>query len=216
MSGELVLTLGDRDADLRMIGGGAWTLPTGVETLLESELADPPKGRPAPEQLTNALGRVHDDLDEIIIDAPIVAAAPTLTVVGDHAVMLARVEIGSDDVDPPLDLARRDIDEVFRTIVAEPTSERVDNPGLDPDHVESIVATCCYVLAILRRLGDAEAADAELAKAGTMRRDLCFPNRHEDIAVLTSAIEHQPGDALARFALPHLVFFFQRAVQGCR
>ncbi|MEM9745527.1 MAG: hypothetical protein AAF945_02440 [Actinomycetota bacterium] len=153
MSGELVLTLGDRDAALRMVGGGAWTLPTGVVTLLESELADPPRGRPAPEQLTNALGRVHDDLDEIIIDAPIVAAAPTLTVVGDHGVMLARVEIGSDDVTPPLDLARRDIDEVFRTIVAEPSSERVDNPGLDPDHVESIVATCCYVLAILRRLG---------------------------------------------------------------
>ena len=59
-------------------------------------------------------------------------------------------------------------------------------------------------VAILRRLGDTEAADAELAKAATMRRDLCFPNRHEDIAVLTAAIEHQPGDALAPFALGNL------------
>lgn len=153
MSGGLMLTLRERDADLRMVGGGGWTLPTGIETLLEGELADPPRGRPAPEQLTNALGRVHDDLDEVIIEAPIVAAAPSLTVVGDHGVMLARVEIGRDDVEVPLALARRDVDEVFRTIVAEPPSERVDNPGLDPDHVESIVATCCYVLAILRRLG---------------------------------------------------------------
>ena len=84
MTGELVLTLGDREARLRMVGGGSWTLPTGVDALLESELADPPGGRPAPEQLTNALGRVHDDLDEIIIESPIVAAAPSLTVVGDH------------------------------------------------------------------------------------------------------------------------------------
>ena len=45
-----------------------------------------------------------------------------------------------------------DADEVFRTLVAEPRSERLHNPGLDTAHVDTIIGTLCIVLAIMRRL----------------------------------------------------------------
>lgn len=151
-AGALVATVGDTSVRVRMIGGGSWELPVGVTALLDGPLSDPPSGRPRPEQLTNALGVVHDHFDDVVIESPIVAAAPSLTVMGDHAVMLARVEIGRDDVDLPATLERRDVDEVFRTLVSESRDERADNPGLDAGHADSIVATCCIVLAIVRRL----------------------------------------------------------------
>jgi exopolyphosphatase/pppGpp-phosphohydrolase len=81
-----------------------------------------------------------------------VLGAVTVTISGPHALVLACVELGADSVPEGYTLARTDADEVFRTLVAEPVSERLHNPGLQPDHVESIIGTCCVVLAVMRRL----------------------------------------------------------------
>ncbi len=148
--GGLTVAIGDTQLDLAMTGGGSWRLPVGPATIIEGELEG--SDVPAPAQLTNALGTVHDHLDDVIIEAPIVAAAPSVLFVGPHAEMLARVELGLDDVPAGYRLERADADEVFRTLVAEPRAERVHNPGLEPAHVDTIVATCCVVLAIVRRL----------------------------------------------------------------
>lgn len=147
--GSLVATIGDRAIELAMLGGATWTVPIGVSDLVDGPLerAD----RPRPEQLTNALGAVTDHLDDVVIEAPIVASAPALVLAGPHAEMVARVELGSDVVPDDYTLDRSDADEVFRTIVAEPRSERIDNPGLDADHVDSVVGALCAVLALLRR-----------------------------------------------------------------
>ena len=134
-------------------------MPVGPRTIGADEF----EGRdpPPPACLTNALGIVHDHLDDILIESPIIAAAPSIVFVGHHAGSLARVEIGADAVPAGYRATRADIEEVFRTMVAEPPEERRANPGLDDDHVGTIIATCCVVLAIMRRLALGEARFVE-------------------------------------------------------
>lgn len=148
--GGLTVTIGPSSTTVAMNGGGEWQLDVGPSTLLEGELShsDPP----SPADLTNALAAVHDRFEDVLIEAPIVAAAPSVVVVGPHATSLARVELGLEDVPDDYVLRRTDADEVFRTLVAEPVAERRHNPGLAPDDVETIIGTCCVVLAIIRRL----------------------------------------------------------------
>jgi hypothetical protein len=148
--GGLTIDIDDRELTVTMTGGAQWTLPIGPATLVDGELerADTPH----PAQLTNALGVVHDHFDDILVVAPIVAAAPSIEFRGRHAVGLAQVEIGSDAVSGRAVVQRADVDEVFRTLVSESVADRTHNPGLPADQVETIIATCCVVLAIVRRL----------------------------------------------------------------
>jgi len=148
--GSLMFEILDHEVRIMMTGGGEWTLPIGPTTLVDNELerAD----RPAPEQLTNALGIVTDHLDDVIRESSLVTAAPSVGFTGDHAAALARVELGRTALPDDYRLERVDADEVFRTLVAEPRSERLHNPGLSADHVDTIVGTCCVVLAVMRRL----------------------------------------------------------------
>lgn len=148
--GALSVSVDDRHTTLSIVGGDAWTMPIGVATLVERELEQ--ADRPAPAQLTNALGIVTDHLDDVLREAPTVVAARPVACVGPHAIGLARVELGLDVVPAEYTLSRADADEVFRTLVAEPSAERLHNPGLDPAQVHTIVATCCVVLAVMRRL----------------------------------------------------------------
>ena len=148
--GSLRIAIGDRDLTVELVGGASWTLPVGPVRLVERELER--AGRPAPEQLTNALGIVTDHLDDIIRDSPMVLAATAVTFTGHHATVLARVELGTDDAPDDYELHRADADEVFRTLVAEPVDDRLHNPGLPAADVESVIGTCCVVLAVMRRL----------------------------------------------------------------
>jgi exopolyphosphatase/pppGpp-phosphohydrolase len=148
--GSLHIVIADRSIEVELIGGATWLLPVGPLTLVENELER--AVQPAPAQLTNALGIVSDHLDDVVRESPMVLGAVTVTISGPHALVLACVELGADSVPEGYTLARTDADEVFRTLVAEPVSERLHNPGLQPDHVESIIGTCCVVLAVMRRL----------------------------------------------------------------
>jgi exopolyphosphatase/pppGpp-phosphohydrolase len=156
--GALTVSVGDRSIGVEMVGGGSWTLPVGPATLVDGDLAD--TDPPSPASLTNALGLVRDHLEDVIIEAPIVAAAPALVLRGRHVGTLARVEVGANEVPADYVLARSDADEVFRTLVAEPAAERCHNPGLPPEEVDTVVGTCCVVLTFLRRL-DLQAATVE-------------------------------------------------------
>jgi hypothetical protein len=148
-AGTLTLRFDDRSTDV-LIDGATFTLPIGPMTLLEGPLerADPP----SPAHLTNALGLVADHLDDIIIAAPSVAQTPSVSAVGPHAEAMARVEIGASLIPAGYRLRRSDADEVFRTLATEPVVDRRHNPGLDDGHVESIIATCCMILGVMRRL----------------------------------------------------------------
>lgn len=148
-TGLLTVRIDDRSTDV-IIDGVTFTLPIGPLTLFEGPLerADPP----SPTHLTNALGLVADHLDDIMIAAPSVAHSPSVIAVGSHAEAMARVEIGDFEIPAGYRLRRSDADEVFRTLATEPVVDRRHNPGLDDDHVESIIATCCMILGVMRRL----------------------------------------------------------------
>ena len=166
-AGDLTVTIHDRHTDLEatdpsLPGRRTYAIPIGPLSLVDDvfERRDPP----TTAALTNALGIVHDHLDDVVIEAPAVAATASIVFAGHHARSLAQVEIGSIDLPAACRLDRAGIDEVFRTIVAESPAERRHNPGLDDAHLDTIVATCCIVLAIMRRLAlhDAEFHDAVL------------------------------------------------------
>lgn len=153
--GSLVIEIADRELRITQLGGGEWSLPVGPTLLVERELGH--ADRPAPEQLTNALGIVSDHLDDVVRESAMVLTAPTIAFSGRHAVGLGRVELGADSLPASYTLSRADADEVFRTIVAEPIADRLHNPGLDPAEVETVIGTCCVVLAVMRRLERSEA-----------------------------------------------------------
>ena len=148
--GSLRVAIGDHSLEVDLVGGASWTIPVGPLTLVERELEH--AVQPAPAQLTNALGIVTDHLDDVVRESPMVMDVVDVVVSGPHATALAFVELGTESMPDGYTLQRVDADEVFRTLVAEPISERLHNPGLDPDRVESIIGTCCVVLAIMRRL----------------------------------------------------------------
>jgi exopolyphosphatase/guanosine-5'-triphosphate,3'-diphosphate pyrophosphatase len=148
--GTLTITVDDHALVVDVTGGGGHTVPVGPLTLLAGPLngGDPP----APADLTNALGLVHDHLDDLLIEAPSIAAAPAVILVGRHAEAMALVEIGTHLLPAGYELRRPDADEVFRTLAVESLADRRHNPGLPDEHAESIIATCCVILGIMRRL----------------------------------------------------------------
>lgn len=166
--GGLTVDIDDASTTITMTGGSQWTFAVGPDTLLDNELerADPPK----PAMLTNALGLVHDHIDDIIVAAPSVLASPSVVFTGHHAEALARTETGRTDLAARTKLRRADADDVFRTMVAEPIEQRRHNPGLDDIHVETIVPTLCIVLAIMRRLGLEQVEVCTAANDGPNRR----------------------------------------------
>jgi uncharacterized protein len=126
------------------------TIPVGPTTLLGSELVDPDP--PTPIQLTNALGVVSDHLDDVVREDPGVAAARDVRVLGPEPWHLAQVERGGGVTEAAVPLDREAAEDVFRVLATEPRADRLHNPGLEPDRVDTILGTCCVVLAIMRRL----------------------------------------------------------------
>jgi uncharacterized protein len=125
-------------------------IPVGPTTLLQRELADPDP--PAPAQLTNALGVVSDHLEDVIRAEPGVSAAREVRLTGADPWHLAVVERGGDVTDATVPLAREAAEDVFRALATERRADRLHNPGLDPRRVDTILGTCCLVLAVMRRL----------------------------------------------------------------
>jgi exopolyphosphatase/pppGpp-phosphohydrolase len=148
--GALFLAIDDHRVDVSITGGGAWSIPLGPQSLFDGVLEQ--RDKPSPSHLTNALGFIHDYFDDIVVMAPSVLATPSVTATGPHATALARVELGNEHVPTDYHLQRADADEVFRTLVAEPRAERLHNPGLASNDVDTVIGTLCIVLAIMRRL----------------------------------------------------------------
>ncbi len=160
--GSLLVTIDDRIVSIELVGGGSWRLPVGPVTLVDDQLEHAP--RPTPEQLTNALGIVTDHLDDAVRESPMLADAPVVAFAGHHADALGRVEIGADHLPDGYEIRRHDADEVFRTLVAETVDDRRHNPGLRRGEAETIIGTCCVVLAVMRRL---ELDSALIVASGT-------------------------------------------------
>lgn len=133
---EIVVVLDDRRVPL----------PVGVLTLSADLTTDPPR----PEDLTNAIGLVADHLDDVVRDRPDLVGAE-LTISGPEVTAMVAVEVGGP-ASLPFELGRAAAEDVFRTIVTEVRADRAHNPGLDVLLVDRIVAGCCAVVAVMRKL----------------------------------------------------------------
>ena len=162
----LVVDIGGGSTEL-MFGSDAAATPlvasadVGAVRLTEIELhADPPR----PEELTNAIGRADDLIDdairemfpadpvgglEVLRNATLVGIAGTITTV-------AAVEIGLPAYDPAavhgFRLTREAAEDVFRTLATERLADRIHNPGLPADRADVVVGGCCILVALMRRL----------------------------------------------------------------
>jgi hypothetical protein len=132
-------------------GSAGQALATTMSELLDAlGEADPP----TPQSLSNAIGAVTDDIDNLLRQQPDVAERRALELTGHEAWHLAVVERGRepDESVARLTVARDDLEDLFRTLATERRGDRLHNPGLQAQKVDTVVATCCTVLAFMRRL----------------------------------------------------------------
>jgi exopolyphosphatase / guanosine-5'-triphosphate,3'-diphosphate pyrophosphatase len=143
----VMIELGD-DSTVVDLDGQRHVIPLGAVSLSTSEFeSDPPR----PEELTNAIGAIVDHLDDMLRVLPAAVEADGVGVVGDLAEVIAAVEFGGDPPFP-FSIGRAAAEDVFRTVATESAADRARNPGLPPEAVDTIVAACCIVVALMRHL----------------------------------------------------------------
>lgn len=151
--GGVHVELGADTTTLTLPDGRDACIPLGFRSLTAEWLtdADPPH----PAGLTNALGAVADHLDDVEREHPeveaLARAAGGVSFGGDTITALARLELGRTDAPSAVTLDRAAAEDVFRLVATESAAERAHNPGLPSEHVDTIVATCCVVLSVMRR-----------------------------------------------------------------
>lgn len=147
--------IADDTTTIRLADGTVFDIPWGAASLTTGWLdeTDPPR----PEALTNAFGAVADHLDDLVREHPDLVTAEIITFVGATIDSLAAIEVGGQLTTPHLDVDRDTVEEIFRMIATDRRVERSTNPGLAAEHVDVIVASCCIVLAVLRRFRAASA-----------------------------------------------------------
>ena len=131
------------------------SIPFGAVTSTASHITDPSRAAD-PADLTNLIGAVSDELEEIGRTIPAVASPARVVGVAGTIVTVAAVEIGLAEFDESqlhgFVLTREAAEDVFRTLATEPIGQRRSNPGLPADRADIIVAGCCILVATMRRL----------------------------------------------------------------
>lgn len=145
-----VVEIGAATTVVRLHDHRELAIPWGADTLTNRWFRD--TDPPRPEALTNAFGNVTDHLDDLLRERPDLLDVDALAFAGPTVTSLARVEIGTADVPTSIDLGRAAVEEIFRMVATDTAADRAFHPGLPSVHVDTIVATCCIVLAFLRRL----------------------------------------------------------------
>lgn len=130
------------------------SIPIGAVTATESDLTTDP---PRPADLTNVIGAVQDEMEEVGRLHPEMLGAQRVVGVAGTIVTVAAVEIGLAEFDDSVlhgfVLTRGAAEDVFRTLATETLAQRRKNPGLPPERADVIVAGCCILVGIMRRLG---------------------------------------------------------------
>jgi exopolyphosphatase/guanosine-5'-triphosphate,3'-diphosphate pyrophosphatase len=129
------------------------SVPLGAVTLTEAHFTTDP---PRPEDLTNAIGEMSDEVEDLTRTIPELGRITNVVGVGGTIVTVAAVELGlaefSEEAIHGFVLTRDAAEDVFRTLATEPMEARVLNPGLPRDRADIIVAGCCLLVGIMRRL----------------------------------------------------------------
>lgn len=129
------------------------SIPFGAVTSTASHIrTDPPR----PEDLTNLIGAVSDELEEIGRTMPAITSPARVVGIAGTIVTVAAVELGLAEFDESrlhgMRLDRDAAEDVFRTVATEPFAQRILNPGLPEGRGDIIVAGCCILVATMRRL----------------------------------------------------------------
>jgi exopolyphosphatase/guanosine-5'-triphosphate,3'-diphosphate pyrophosphatase len=160
------------------IGGGSTELAIGdtaPEAVASLDLgsvaltaAELPSDPPRPEELSNTIALVQEQVDEALRAFPPIDEWTPVIGTGGTIMTIAAVEIGlllppddpgdtgdRDVEDPALHgfvLSRPAAEDVFRTLAGEALVDRIHNPGLPRRRAASIVGGCCILVGLLRRI----------------------------------------------------------------
>jgi exopolyphosphatase/guanosine-5'-triphosphate,3'-diphosphate pyrophosphatase len=165
---RLVVDIGGGSTELAVgdvVPEGVASLDLGSAALTAAQLpSDPPR----PEELSNAIALVQEQVDEALRALPAVDEWTPVIGTGGTIVTIAAVEIGlpvprggagedgdRDVEDPVLHgfvLPRTAAEDVFRTLAGEALTDRAHNPGLPRRRAANIVGGCCILVGLLRRL----------------------------------------------------------------
>jgi exopolyphosphatase/guanosine-5'-triphosphate,3'-diphosphate pyrophosphatase len=149
--GSTEFSIGMPDSTPRVV-----SIPFGARNLTETILAHDP---PRPEELTNAIGAVIDEIDDVVREIPELEACDRLIGVAGTIVTIAMVELGLHEFDASMlhgmHLSKDAAEDVFRTLATETLADRIHNPGLPADRADIIVGGCCVLVATLRKLQQA-------------------------------------------------------------
>jgi exopolyphosphatase / guanosine-5'-triphosphate,3'-diphosphate pyrophosphatase len=132
---------------------GACSLNVGARRLTEAEFTTDP---PRPEELTNAIGRVMDDVEDAVRELPDLLRVDRFVGVASTITVVAAVELGLATFDRSVlhgfELSRDAAEDVFRTLATERFDDRIHNPGLPRERADVIVGGCCALVGVMRKL----------------------------------------------------------------
>lgn len=133
---------------------GLRSIDVGCVRLTEQFLHSDP---PTPEELSQAVSVVRDQLADVARALPASWNAPTLVGTAGTVWTLAAVELGVDaarsDLIDHFRLTRDAAEDVFRTLATEPVAQRRHNPGLEPGRIDVIVGGAIVVVSVMRQWG---------------------------------------------------------------
>jgi exopolyphosphatase / guanosine-5'-triphosphate,3'-diphosphate pyrophosphatase len=133
---------------------GVMSVDIGCVRLTEKFLLHDP---PQPEELSACISLTDAYLDDVVREIPAVADARTLVGLAGTVTTVAAVEIGLETYDRDrihhFHLSHEAAEDVFRTLATESRADRIHNPGLEEARADVIVAGCCVLVALFRRLG---------------------------------------------------------------
>jgi exopolyphosphatase/guanosine-5'-triphosphate,3'-diphosphate pyrophosphatase len=130
---------------------GLCSVDVGCVRVTEQWLHSDP---PTPEELSNAVSAVRDDLALVERDVPARRDAATVVGLAGTITTVAAIEQGLPEYDRDrihhFRLTRAVAEEVFRTLATESLADRRHNPGLEPERADVIVGGAIVLVAIFR------------------------------------------------------------------
>lgn len=145
---EVRLTVGAQSTNVT-IAGRISELPTGIDDITQRiSHRDPPD----PADLTNAIGVVTDQLDDLLLRADIERQSISgLVIDGRPGTAMAVLETGLA-VTESTEVDRATLEELFRLLATDDASGRASQPGLVADDAPIVLATAIIGVAVSRRL----------------------------------------------------------------
>ncbi len=161
----LVVDIGGGSTEV-VVGGteaeGGRSLDIGCVRLTEQWLHSDP---PSAEELSNAVGTVRDELEELRAQLPILDGGRRLVGLAGTVSAVAAIEQGLAEYDRDrihhFVLTKAAAEDVFRTLATEKLADRIYNPGLERERADVIVGGCIILVAVMRVFGFQECLVSE-------------------------------------------------------